>query len=172
MNENQPAPQVPLARRYHQELPWTDVTAVEASLRINACFRAQHSAIARCFGMLGTDATFPRYTVLRILFFAKDQPVSQNDIRIATNATSPNVTYLVDGLEKEGLVTRIPDPTDRRVTFVQLTPAGRELAAKLVPAMAEVMGHMLDGFTDEEKDTFNRLLARFNANADASYIVE
>lgn len=35
------------------------------------------------------------------------------------------VTYLVDDLERAGLVTRQPDPRDRRVRNVLATPAGR-----------------------------------------------
>ena len=38
--------------------------------------------------------------------------------------------------------------------------------------MAGVMGQMLAGFSDEEKDVPNGLLARFKANADASYVPE
>lgn len=36
-----------------------------------------------------------------------------------------NVTQLVARLEARGLVTRVPDPADRRVKRVSITPAGR-----------------------------------------------
>ena len=35
-----------------------------------------------------------------------------------------NVTGLIDHLEQDGLVERIDDPEDRRLTYAQLTPAG------------------------------------------------
>ena len=38
-----------------------------------------------------------------------------------------NVTQLVARLEARGLVTRVPDPEDRRVKRVTITPAGRRV---------------------------------------------
>jgi MarR family transcriptional regulator for hemolysin len=38
---------------------------------------------------------------------------------------------MLDRLEREGLVTRAPSPTDRRVKLVHLTDSGRELFAKV-----------------------------------------
>src|SRR5690349_5548760 len=38
------------------------------------------------------------------------------------------VTDLVDGLERDGFVTRSPDPTDRRAVLIAITQAGRTAA--------------------------------------------
>jgi DNA-binding MarR family transcriptional regulator len=40
--------------------------------------------------------------------------------------TPRNVTGLVDHLERDGLVERVPDTEDRRSVRARLTPAGRE----------------------------------------------
>jgi DNA-binding MarR family transcriptional regulator len=45
-------------------------------------------------------------------------------------ADPPYVTLIVDGLEKRGLVQRMPHPEDRRAKLVQLTAAGRAAAAR------------------------------------------
>jgi len=39
----------------------------------------------------------------------------------------PTVTRILGALVAEGLIERAPDPVDRRVSWVQLTPAGRAL---------------------------------------------
>lgn len=44
--------------------------------------------------------------------------------------TKPNITFLVDKLEKEGLIRRVSDEKDRRVTNVELTDKGKEAAGK------------------------------------------
>src|SRR6185436_16894508 len=108
------------------------------------------------------------YSVLRILYFA-DSPKTQNDLRVELNVTSPNVTYLIDGLEREGLVVRVAHPSDRRTGFVELTDKGREIASALVPGMAQFMAQMSEGLTDDEKKALIGLLDKFHRNAIESY---
>jgi DNA-binding MarR family transcriptional regulator len=51
------------------------------------------------------------------------------------HATS--VTNIVDGLERSGLVERLPDASDRRLTLAQLTPKGRATAEAATAALNE-----------------------------------
>jgi DNA-binding MarR family transcriptional regulator len=60
----------------------------------------------------------------------------------------------------------------RRMGLVELTDQGRELASRLTPAMAQFMARMTHGFTEEEKQTFIRLVDRFHRNALNSYLQE
>src|SRR6187431_2858005 len=43
------------------------------------------------------------------------------DLADALGVTPRNITALVDGLEEEGIVRRLPHPTDRRATLIELT---------------------------------------------------
>ena len=43
----------------------------------------------------------------------------------ALHCDKTNVTGLVDRVEKQGLVARVPDPDDRRITRLELTKKGR-----------------------------------------------
>lgn len=58
------------------------------------------------------------------------------------------ITLLVDQLEKRGLVTREPHPTDRRTTLAVLTRDGRALLKKATKAAAAA-GFGMDGVDDE-----------------------
>jgi DNA-binding MarR family transcriptional regulator len=63
--------------------------------------------------------------------------MSKISARLQVHATS--TTNSVDRLEKAGLVARRSHPDDRRTTLVDLTDAGRELAAQATKALnAEV----------------------------------
>jgi DNA-binding MarR family transcriptional regulator len=53
--------------------------------------------------------------------------------RLQVHQTS--VTNAVDRLEAARLVRRLPHPTDRRATLVELAPAGRGLAEKATAAL-------------------------------------
>jgi len=52
-------------------------------------------------------------------------------------ADPPYVTLMVDDLEERGLVQRTPHPEDRRSKLVELTPAGRDAAARADAIMDE-----------------------------------
>jgi DNA-binding MarR family transcriptional regulator len=76
-----------------------------------------------------------------------------------------NVTQLVDRLEREGLVQRVPDPLDRRSIFAQITEEGR----RRYRAGWQVLGALADGlaapFTPAERDQLARVLERLDAQA-------
>jgi len=152
---------------YAKVFDWADKTAIEGSLAVNAAFNAQMAALTRLCGALGINRTVGRHALIRLLHFARDHRLTQFEIASEMQVTSSNVTFLVDGLEKEGLVQRLPHPTDRRTVHVQLTPEGEDFAKIIVPSMARFMAAMLDGFDDAEKRLFADLLQRFQHNADA-----
>ncbi|HSR21965.1 MAG TPA: MarR family transcriptional regulator [Candidatus Eisenbacteria bacterium] len=52
-------------------------------------------------------------------------PVSLGELAAVEGVRPPSITNTVAGLEAQGLVTRGPDATDRRVTRVSVTPRGR-----------------------------------------------
>ena len=64
--------------------------------------------------------------------------------------TRPNVTKLVDGLERGGLVERRPHPTDGRMVHAHLTPEGADMAASALPGRADAIRRMWDALDDDE----------------------
>jgi DNA-binding MarR family transcriptional regulator len=74
------------------------------------------------------------------------------------------MTYLVDDLEKAGLVERRPDPVDRRARQVLLTAAGEATLAEATARLAEVESAVLAGLDADEVATFRRLLDRVTAD--------
>jgi DNA-binding MarR family transcriptional regulator len=98
--------------------------------------------------------------------------MNQAQLSKVLNVTSPNISYLVDSLEVEGLVERRPGEVDRRSTDVALTPAGRQLCEKLVPAAVQFSSDLLAGFSAEEKEQLNAFLERIQASAEALHAVE
>ncbi|MER5642676.1 MarR family transcriptional regulator [Kitasatospora sp. NPDC002227] len=74
--------------------------------------------------------------------------------------TTGGMTGRLDKLEKAGLLTRSPDPTDRRALRVTLTPEGLELIDRAVGAGLIAQQTVLDTFTQAEVETLNDLLRR------------
>ena len=159
-----------VASKYKEHFPQGDKASMEIVMRLTSTSALQRAAQIRLFRSKGQERSIARYTILRILYFSGGRLISQKEIGDQTRATSANVTYLIDGLVGEGLVERVQDEEDRRFSYVRLTPAGEALAAQLVPIMVEFMNGALDGFTDEEKETFVRLLEKYRRNAESRYL--
>lgn len=51
---------------------------------------------------------------------------SMTDLSRSLRVTKSNITFLVDKLEAQGLLTRQPDVADRRIILIQLTEKGRQ----------------------------------------------
>ncbi|REF35755.1 MarR family winged helix-turn-helix transcriptional regulator [Thermasporomyces composti] len=73
-------------------------------------------------------------------------------------------TRLVAKLEKDSLVARTSSPTDRRATWAELTPAGREKLAAAQPVVdAVVSTFFADHLDTEELRTIAKALDRLAA---------
>jgi DNA-binding MarR family transcriptional regulator len=160
------------ARLYKQNYGWADLNALEASLKIVSVYTATMGALARTFNSVGVWKSFGRYSLLRTLFLSPQEKMNQAQLSKVLGVTSPNISYLVDSLEVEQLVERRPGEADRRSTDVALTPAGRELCEKLVPAAVQFSGELLAGFSEEEKAQLNDFLERIQARAESLHAVE
>jgi len=70
------------------------------------------------------------------------------------------MTYLVDDLEKAGLVERRPDPADRRARQVVLTAVGEKSFEAASTQILHVERAVLAGLSDEDAGQFRELLMR------------
>ncbi|MDQ6680789.1 MAG: MarR family transcriptional regulator [Pseudomonadota bacterium] len=77
------------------------------------------------------------------------------------------MTRLLDRLEAKGLCQRVRSTDDRRVVNLALTAEGREAAAKIPVALAEVMNAHLAGFSKTEWQALKGLLRRMLDNAES-----
>jgi DNA-binding MarR family transcriptional regulator len=80
------------------------------------------------------------------------------DLGDRLGVTRPNITKLVDGLERGGLVERIPHPADKRMVQAHLTARGAALADWALPGRAERIEWLWAGLDDEELATLIQLL--------------
>jgi DNA-binding MarR family transcriptional regulator len=76
------------------------------------------------------------------------------------------MTGLIDRMERDDLVKRVPDPDDRRVLKIFLTDAGRTIEDTMARAVDHVMAQVLSGIGDDDvshlKDTLRKVLANLH----------
>jgi DNA-binding MarR family transcriptional regulator len=102
--------------------------------------------------------SLPRAKILGAL--VRFGPSRQNVLATTFSLAPRTVTELVDSLERDGLVERKNDPTDRRANAIHLTPAGREAQRLAEATKAEVLEQVFGKVTDEEKETLLGVCAR------------
>lgn len=76
-----------------------------------------------------------------------------------------SATDVVDRLESRGLVTRAPDPADRRAMTVVLTDEGREVLAEVDEARRQAGAAFFGVLGERDRATLARLLARLDAGS-------
>lgn len=74
-----------------------------------------------------------------------------------------NVTVIVDGLEREGLVRRTKHRSDRRATLVELTPAGQVLCDRLYDDYEIAVSKLFEELTRAEQAQLLSMLERLSA---------
>ncbi len=72
-----------------------------------------------------------------------------------------NMTVVVDNLEKEGLVERVPSKDDRRAILVRLTPKGKRLFDDIFRQHAEYLTRLASVLSKKEQHELGRLLKKF-----------
>ena len=95
---------------------------------------------------------------LSALLHFLDRP-SVDRLRQVLGLTSSGTVRLLDRLEESGFVRRAPG-ADSRSTSVVLTESGRQAAARVSRARAEVLGRSLAVLSDAERETFEVLAAK------------
>ena len=105
----------------------------------------------------GTDITIDQWVVLQVL--NQQDGLSQLGIARATYKDAPTITRIIDLLCRKGLTERVMDTDDRRRFRIQLTPAGRQKIAEVLPIIHNARRKAWKGLDDGEIDA---LMAKLN----------
>jgi len=71
-----------------------------------------------------------------------------------------NMTVVIDNLEKEDIVERVPSTKDRRATLVQLTRKGRQMFDGIFPKHAAYVADEASVLSRQEQNQLSRLLEK------------
>ncbi|MBX3208521.1 MAG: MarR family transcriptional regulator [Labilithrix sp.] len=100
--------------------------------------------------------TLARFDLLASL--ARDDGQTLAGLSRALLVTAGNVTGLVDRAERDGVVERRAEPSDRRVARVWLTRSGRALIRELLPLHAAQVEELIGGLPQHDRRELRRLL--------------
>jgi DNA-binding MarR family transcriptional regulator len=141
------------------EEPARPMAAVTSIMRAQQVLMARLNDLLRPLGL-----TFPRYEALMLLSFTRAGalPLGKIGERLQVHRTS--VTNIVDKLEADGLVRRVPHENDRRATLAEITVPGRETAARATEALnAAAFG--IDALGNDQQEAVTALLRALRIDA-------
>lgn len=97
------------------------------------------AALLRPFGVSGAQ-----YNVLRILRGAGEEGLACGEIADRLVTRDPDMTRLLDRMQRQGLVTRERASHDRRVVTTRITAEGRHILSQLDEPMAALHRRQLE----------------------------
>ncbi|MBA0047969.1 MarR family winged helix-turn-helix transcriptional regulator [Mycobacterium sp. NPDC050853] len=103
--------------------------------------------------------TIPRASVL-IALTTRTDPAGMSEIGEHLGMSPRSMTVLIDGLEKEGLVRRVPHQRDRRITCLEITDTGRRFALTELGPSQSAAAALFDDLSTKEQDELLRLLGK------------
>lgn len=118
--------------------------------------------LSRNFRQNGMDITPEQWTVLLSLW--EKDGVSQQELCKATFKDKPSMTRLIDNMERQNLVMRMPDKKDRRANLIHLTTTGKSLEEKARFIANKTLKEALHGLTLAELRISQDALRKIFAN--------
>jgi DNA-binding MarR family transcriptional regulator len=147
-----------------QRFPDLDPSACQAFLQLlragDELSSAQHAYLAR------HNISQGRFTVLMLLLRASTggrcaeslNPCNPAELAERAGVTRATMTGLIDTLEKDGYVKREPDPSDRRMMSVTLTPKAEAFLQTMLPGYFRQITALMSGLSEAERQTLVHLL--------------
>lgn len=124
------------ARRNWDRLGWPAGDAMEAATSITRAHQILLGRIDDALAPFGLN--FSRFEALALLHFSKEGrlPLGKMGDRLQVHPAS--ITNTIDRLQQDGLVERVPHPTDGRTTLAAITGEGEKLVGHAQAALAEI----------------------------------
>ena len=152
---------------WKRERPDYDLAPVEIIGRAGRIMEYVDRALEAKFQEFGISrAAFDVLATLRR--GGKPYRVPQRDLMRRLLRTSGSMSLRIDALEREGLVSRLPDKDDRRSVFVTLAPKGLSLIEKIIPEHLMNESALLSGLSKAECEQLKSLLRKWLISLEAN----
>ena len=114
------------------------------------------------FRLAGLEITIEQWSVLYHLW--KQDALSQQELCNRTFRDKPSITRLLDNLEKQKLVKRMPSKDDRRINLVCLTESAKLLQDKTIELANQTMDEALVGVGKNEIEIVKQVFQKVYDN--------
>ena len=157
-------------RATRRPLSEREIRTVEATTALRITARLSRQLMDRWAEKHGLSEG--RLHVLFTLASAPDHQLQLHELADQLEVTPRNVTGLIDHLERDGLVERIDDPNDRRLTYARLTGAGGKRIDGMRAQGLQWQLKMAAGLSTDELEQLRHACLRLIENMTGSTVAE
>lgn len=104
------------------------------------------------------------FNLLAVLLREEPQELTPGRIQELILVSSGGLSNRMTRLEDRNLITRLPDPNDRRGVIVKLTPEGKALIEAAAPTHLALENRLVENLTEEEQTALTVLLKKMLFN--------
>lgn len=109
--------------------------------------------------------TLTQFNLLRLLLTGPESGETCGQLRDRMLHRVPDITRLVDRMERDGLVERHRGSHDRRVVLVRITPEGQRRCEAIYPELVRIHEAQFPGLSEEELLALESLMRKAEAAA-------
>lgn len=142
--------------KFAERYPDADVTAITSFLYLLRVATDLSLALNTCLSK--HDLLQGRWWVLILLMREESEISTPSLLANKLGVTRATMTGLLDGLEQNGLVTRVFAKEDRRSVKIQLTPAGQGKLDVVMPDYYRRLRQCMQGLDEEKRNQLQQLL--------------
>ena len=103
-----------------------------------------------------------QWPFLRALW--NEEGMTQRELSRRVSMREPTTVTALNGMERDGLIKRVPSKEDRRKVHIFLTAKGRKLRDKLIPCVADVNAIASRDLDPADIATLRRVLLKMSEN--------
>ena len=101
---------------------------------------------------------------IMLMHLTKNDGATQSELVKVTRMKAPTISIALRNMENEGLVTRVADEDDQRVTHVYITEKGRRVDMENFSRLKAVDEIMMNGVSAEEAEAMMATLFKMREN--------
>jgi DNA-binding MarR family transcriptional regulator len=106
--------------------------------------------------VINSKITMPQFYILD--FLKRQGESKMSDLARIIGVSTAAVTGIADRLVRDKLVVRVSDPGDRRIVKIRLTPAGKDMAERIVRQRKDITIRIFSKISDSEREEYLRIL--------------
>jgi DNA-binding MarR family transcriptional regulator len=155
-------PAVRVDADFAEEYPEADALSTECFLNVLRASERMWDELTR---RLKVDYDLsPSAANIMAIIDGAGEPITPGLIAERAIIAAASTTSVIDTLERRGLVTRSPHPTDRRKVLVDLTKAGRAAIDRILPGIHRLEREVMEPLGESERRDLLLLVAKVQAS--------
>ena len=150
-----------------------DITIEINQITDNVCYELAQTdsyikiAVSKLLKSVGvTDITYEQFGILFVL--SVQDGLYQRQLAFLLNKDRPNITRMLDILEKKGYVKREKDPGNKRISKIHITPPGLEKVELMAPFKQEFQDRIQKSISDKDLEICRSVLKQIRDNLEDS----